>query len=178
MTPHKRTSIYITTVFGFIYVMANASYLPATAAIVVRGIAILGALGLLLATPGPDRPDPAGVGFSRSYWQIVAGEVIVGLVGLAVLNSVFALHDASIAWISLVVGVHFFGFYVIWHFPIMIWIGAAITLCGAVGLLVAVVGLPAAIVAIAGGILPGGVLLAGGYWSALHRQSGTVARNG
>ena len=32
MTRHKRTSIFITTIFGFIYVMANAGTLPSTAA--------------------------------------------------------------------------------------------------------------------------------------------------
>jgi hypothetical protein len=168
VTRHKRTSIYITTIFGFVYVMANAGTLPATPAMAVRAVGILAAIGLLASLPRPDRPDPPGIGFSRSYWLIVAGEVIVGLGGLAILNSVLGIHDGSIAWVSLVVGVHFFGFYVIWRLPVMVWIGAGITLCGVAGLVAVGVEMSAAVIAVAAGVLPGGILLAGGWWSRLH----------
>ncbi len=178
MTRHKRTSIVITTVFGFIYVMANAGTLPATAATAIRAIGVLAAIGLLISLPRPDMPDPPGVGFSRDYWLIVAGEVIVGLGGLAVLNSVFGIHDASIAWISVVVGVHFFGFYVIWRLPIMVWVGAAITACGALGLIAAGMDRSAALIAVVAGVVPGAVLLAGGYWSRFHRVPGPSASQG
>ena len=168
MTRHKRISIFITTTFGFIYVMANAGTLPGNAAIAVRTVGILAAVGLLISLPRPDRADPPNVGFTRDYWLIVAGEVIVGLGGLALLNGVLGIHDASIAWISLVVGIHFFGFYVIWHLPVMVWIGAAITVCGVAGLIAAGVNLSAATIAVVAGVLPGAVLLAGGYWSRFH----------
>jgi hypothetical protein len=174
MTRHKRISIFITTVFGFVYMMANAAYLPATFAVLVRTAAVIAAVGLLVATPRPDRPDPPGVGFSRAYWAIVAGEVVIGLAGLLVLNTVLGIRDASIAWISLVVGVHFFGFYVIWRFPIMVWIGAAISACGVAGLVAAGVDLSAAAIAVTAGVLPGIVLLAAGWWSALRRPGSAV----
>jgi hypothetical protein len=175
MTRHKRISIFITTVFGFIYIMANAGTLPATTATAIRAVGIVAAIGLLVSLPRPDRPDPPGIGFSRPYWLIVTAEVIVGLGGLAVLNAVLGMHDASIAWISLVVGVHFFGFYVIWRLPVMIWIGAAITLCGLAGLVAAGADLSAAAVAVTAGVVPGGVLLAGGYWSRFHPMPGGPA---
>ena len=178
MTRHKRTSIFITTIFGFIYVMANAGTLPATAATAVRMVGILAAVGLLISVPRPNRPDPPGIGFSREYWLIVAGEVIVGLGGLAVLNAVLGIHDASIAWISLVVGVHFFGFYVIWRLPVMVWIGAAITLCGIAGLAAAGIDLSAAVIAVTAGVLPGAILLAGGWWSRLHPMTDAALRGG
>ncbi len=168
MTRHKRISIVITAVFGFIYVMANAQPLPGAAATVVRVIGIVAAAGLLISLPRPDRPDPPSVGFSRSYWLIVAAEVAAAVGGLVVLNDLLGIHDASIAWISLVVGVHFFGFYVIWRLSVMVWIGAAISVCGAIGLVAAGLDRSAAVIAVVAGIVPGTVLLAGGWWSRLH----------
>jgi hypothetical protein len=172
MTRHKRISIYVIAVFGFVYVMANAGSLPSTVALVTRAAAVLVAIGLFVATPRPDRPDPPGVGFTPAYWLIVIGEVTVGVAGLFVINTVIDVHDASIAWISLVVGIHFLGFYAIWSLPIMIWIGAAITLCGAAGLVAAGIDLSAPLIALTAGVLPGAVLLAAGWWSALHRAAG------
>lgn len=168
MTRHKRIAIVITTIFGFIYIMANAQLLPAAEATAVRVIGILAAAILLISLPRPDRPDPPGVGFSRGYWLIVAAEVAAGVGGLIVLNDVLGIHDASIAWISVVVGVHFFGFFVIWRLPLMVWIGAAISVCGALGLLAAGLDRSAALIAVVAGIVPGVVLLSGGYWSRLH----------
>ena len=171
MTRHKRISIYITTVFGLVFVMANAAYLPSMAAFVVRVLGVLAAVGLLLATPKPDRPDHPGIGFSRDFWLIDAGEVIVGLGGIVLLNSVLGIHDVSIAWISLVVGVHFFGLYAIWGFPIMIWVGTAITLCGVAGLVAAGMDLSAAAIAVVAGLVPGVVLFTAGWYSVLHRPT-------
>ena len=168
MTRHKRISIVVTTVFGFIYIMANAQPLPGAAAIALRVIGIVAAAALLISLLRPDRPDPPGVGFSRSYWLIVAAEVATAVGGLVVLNGLLGIHDASIAWISLVVGVHFFGFYVIWRLPVMVWIGAAISLCGAIGLVAAGLDRSAVLIAVVAGIVPGAVLLAGGWWSRLH----------
>ena len=178
MTRHKRISIVITTIFGFTYVMANTGTLPATAATAIRAIGIMAAIGLLVSLPRPDMPDQPGLGFSRDYWLIVAAEVIAGLGGLAVLNSVLGIHDASIAWISVVVGVHFFGFYVIWRLPIMVWVGAAITVCGALGLIAAGLDRSATLIAFVAGIVPGAVLLAGGYWSRFHRLPDPTATHG
>ncbi len=178
MTRHKRISIVITTVFGFTYIMANAQLLPPSDATPVRVIGILAAAGLLIGLPRPDRPDPPGVGFSRAYWLIVAAEVAAGIGGLVVLNTLLGIHDASIAWISVVVGVHFFGFYVIWRLPIMVWVGAAITACGALGLIAAGMDRSAALIAMVAGIVPGAVLLAGGYWSRFHRAPGPWASQG
>jgi hypothetical protein len=178
MTRHKRIAIYITGVFGFIYVMANAAYLSSTLAFAVRTVAVLAVVGLIVASPRPDRPDPPGTGFSRSYWIIVTGEIVIGLAGLLVINGVFGAHDASIAWISLVVGLHFFGFYVIWGFRIMVWVGAAITLCGVAGLVAAGIDLSAAAIAVTAGVVPGVVLLAAGWWSALHRTPNRAIGSG
>lgn len=178
MTRHKRISIVITTIFGFIYVMANAQLLPAAEATGVRVIGIVAAAGLLISLPRPDRPDPPGVGFSRGYWVIVAAEVAAGIGGLFVLNDVLGIHDASIAWISLVVGVHFFGFYAIWRLRVMVWIGTAISVCGALGLLAAGLDRSAALIAVVAGIVPGAVLLAAGWWSRLHPMADRAVSHG
>ncbi len=178
MTRHKRISIVITTVFGIIYIVANAQLLPAAEATAVRVIGILAAAGLLISLPRPDRPDPPGVGFSRGYWLIVVAEIIAGIGGLIVLNDLLGIHDASIAWISVVVGVHFFGFYVIWRLPVMVWIGAAISVCGTLGLVAAGLDRSAALIAVVAGIVPGAVLVAGGYWSRFHPMPGQTPTHG
>ena len=95
MTRHKRISIVITTVFGFIYIMANAQLLPASEATAVRVIGILAAAGLLIGLPRPNRPDPPGVGFSRAYWLIVAAEVAAGIGGLIVLNDMHLVESMA-----------------------------------------------------------------------------------
>ena len=56
----------------------------------------------------------------------------------------------------------------------MVWIGAAITLCGVAGLIAAGIDLSAAVISMTAGVLPGVVLLAAGWWSALHRAAGAT----
>jgi hypothetical protein len=74
--------------------------------------------------------------------------------------------------------VHFFGFYVIWRLPVMVWIGAAISVCGALGLVAAGMDRSAALIAVVAGIVPGAVLLVGGWWSRFHPTSDRAASHG
>jgi hypothetical protein len=62
--------------------------------------------------------------------------------------------------------VHFLILAAVWRLPLFRYLGAAIALCGAAGLTAAVAGAPAAVMAVAGGVLPGVLLLAAAYRGA------------
>jgi hypothetical protein len=71
-----------------------------------------------------------------------------------------------VAWVSVVVGVHFVVLAAIWRLWLFRLLGAAIALCGIAGLTAAVLGTPMAVIAVVGGVLPGVLLLAAGYGGA------------
>ena len=81
-----------------------------------------------------------------------------------VLRGPAGLPNAVVAWVSVVVGVHFLLLAAIWRLRLFRHLGAAITLCGVAGLTAA--GAPAAVIAVAGGVLPGVLLLAAAYQGA------------
>lgn len=189
MRPEERLGCLIGATFGLVYVMVNAGVLAAPAATAVRGAGIAAYLAVLVAlwragvAPGPG-PGPAdGTAprprFARGYWAIVAAEVVAGAAGLLVLR-VLDAPEAGVAWISVVVGVHFVGLAVLWREPSLRWVGAAITVCGLAGLVwAATAGAAAAPVAIVGGVVPGALLLAGSGWAAVagrrRRPASTAA---
>ncbi len=81
----------------------------------------------------------------RRYWLVVleAGALFGGL---AVVNGVLHRTAVSVAWVALVVGVHFFGLARIWRMPLYHWLGAAMTVLGLSGFLIYALGGTAATV--------------------------------
>jgi hypothetical protein len=136
---------------------------------IAAGVAFAGLAALLVrgrrlraaANPG------GGNGFRGSYWLVVAGEATAILAGAAVLNGPAGLPHAVVARVSVVVGVHFLLLAALWRFTLFRFLGAAIALCGAAGLAAAASGAPAAAIAASGGVLPGILLLAAGYWGVI-----------
>ena len=102
-------------------------------------------------------------GFGRRYWLVVAGEVAAIFAGSVVLRGPAGLPNAVVAWVSVVVGVHFLVLAAIWRLRLFRYLGAAIALCGVAGLTAAGAGAPAAVIATVGGVLPGVLLLAAAY---------------
>jgi hypothetical protein len=175
MTRGQRTAVYIGGVFGFVYLMINSQQLPSPVDGVVETLAVLAFVGLLIAArqailasrrAGIDESGGGGadIGFGPGYWRIVAAEVVAILAGLAVLSGPLDAPHAMVAWISVVVGVHFLGFYGLWHRPVYLWLGLGVALCGVAGLAVRADGLSAALIPIVAGILPGMLLFAFCYW--------------
>jgi hypothetical protein len=171
VAPGQRLGSLIGGIFGLIYVEANASSLPGPWAAVLEIAAAVAAAGLavlLVLARGP-RPAPgtaAGAAFRGSYWLVVAGEAAAILAGAAILNGPAGLSRAVVAWVSVVVGVHFIVLAVMWRFPLFRYVGAGITLCGVAGLTAAADGAATAVVAGTGGVLPGFVLLTVCCWGA------------
>jgi len=97
-----------------------------------------------------------------------------------VLRGPAGLPNAVVAWVSVVVGVHFLMLAAIWRLRLFRHLGAAIALCGVAGLTAAAVGAPGAVIAVTGGVLPGVLLLAAAYRGATraaqaaHRDASPV----
>jgi len=152
--------------FGTVFVLANSGGVPAPWPLVIRAAGLLVAallvVGLVLAARSGSSVTPAPVsGFAdHRYWLIVALEAGALFGGLAVINGV--LHDTavSVAWVALVVGVHFFGLARIWRMPLYYWLGAAMAILSLAGFLIYALGGSAAMVGLVAGVGSGAVLYA------------------
>lgn len=158
-----QTGRLIGGIFGFFFIMANAGAMPGPVAIALRVLGVCAFLALLLSLRRARANQPAADGartdFGRNYRYVVAAEVVVGAVGLVVINPVLHAPQATVGWIALVVGLHFFGLAAIWRLPSMRWLAAGMSVCGAVGLALGAYGSSAALIALIAGIAPGVMLL-------------------
>ncbi|MER6444622.1 hypothetical protein DEJ51_27715 [Streptomyces venezuelae] len=167
MTSHQ-TSRLIGAIFGLVFVAANAGALPTTAAVPLRLLAIASFVWLFIAlrrAPAPRAGSAAPTRFGRGYLLVVAAEVAAALAGFLVITRVLHTPQASVAWLSLVVGLHFFGLAAVWRMPSLRWLAAAMTACGAAGLALAACGASLAVIATVAGIAPGVLLLGSVWWS-------------
>ncbi len=171
-----RTPVIMGGVFGFVYVMANATRLPSGAAQTLRVIAIVAFVGLFAMMRGSGRFDASRATgrFGRGYWCVVSGEVVALLAGAIVLTGPFNAGDCVIAWVSVVVGLHFIALAAVWHQPFYDALGAAIAACGVAGLAVGAFGASAAVIGAIGGVAPGFMLLGAAYRPLLrpHARAG------
>ncbi|MBF6332207.1 hypothetical protein IU452_27250 [Nocardia transvalensis] len=161
-------------VFGLVFVVVNAGALPSIVSVVLRVFAIAVFLGLFavlrcarIRLPPSTVP---GTNFGRRYWLVVVIEAVIGLAGIAVINGVLGTPRATVAWIALVVGLHFFGLATVWRRPAFRWLGTAMTTCGAMGLILATYRSSAATIAVIAGVAPG-ILLLGSAWWGIHRAA-------
>jgi hypothetical protein len=152
--------------FGTVFVLVNSAGLPApwpliirTGGLVVAALLIVG-LVLVVREAPPATRAPASGYMNRRYWLIVALEAGALFGGLAVVNGVLHRTAVSVAWVALVVGVHFFGLAWIWHMPLYHWLGAAMTVLGLAGFLIYALGGTAAIVGLVAGVGSGAALYA------------------
>lgn len=184
--PGRYIGSFIAAVFGLVYVEVNAGDLPPPAAWAVRVLGVLGLVvvaGLAVAARGrPDRTAggrPPGDGgpapFGRGYWAIVAVEFALIVAGARVLAGPLGRPDLGVAWVSLVVGLHFFA--LARHFGMAFFnaVGLVITACAAVGLVVGLATGAAAVVALVSGVVPGFVLLAAAGWGVGGDRRGSPA---
>ncbi|MFG3054825.1 hypothetical protein ACGFZP_28270 [Kitasatospora sp. NPDC048239] len=168
----NQTGRLIGAIFGLAFVLANAGTLPPAVGIPLRVLAIASFLRLFMAlrrsrTPQAAAPadGPAPRTFGRGYRLVVAVEVTVGLAGILVINNLLHAPRATAPWITLVVGLHFFGLAVVWRMASLRLLAAAMSACGAAGLVLAACGSPVAPIAAVAGIAPGALLLGSVWWS-------------
>ncbi|MFF3084578.1 hypothetical protein ACFVRB_05915 [Streptomyces nojiriensis] len=171
MTSHQ-TSRLIGAIFGLVFVVANAGTLPTAAAVPLRLLAIASFVWLFIALRRARTAPPASGGggaaprlFGRGYLLVVAAEVVAAVAGILVINLVLHVPQATVAWIGLVVGLHFFGLAVAWRRQSLRPLAAAMAACGAAGLVLAACGASLAVIATVAGIAPGILLLGSVWWS-------------
>ncbi len=159
--------------FGLIFVLVNTGSLPAAVAVLFRVLAVIAFIAVLIAVVvAGRRRAPAGVGlpaaggFALGYWIVVAAEAGAIGAGLVVLNGPLHAPQAAVAWIALVVGVHFVALAVVWRLLLFHGLGAALMLCGVAGLVLAATGSAVSTIDLVGGVLPGAILLGFGLWGA------------
>ena len=152
--------------FGTVFVLVNSGgvHAPWPLAIRVIGLVVAALLvvGLVLVVRRGSAVTPAAAsGFvDHRYWLIVALEAGALFGGLAVINGVLHGKAVSVAWVALVVGVHFFGLARIWRMPLYYWLGAAMAILSLAGFLIYALGGSAAIVGLVAGVGSGMALYA------------------
>lgn len=166
----EQTGGLIGATFGLAFIQVNAAaVLPGAACIAFRVLAVAAFLAVIRRLRRRPAPLPAGTAaqtdFGRRYRFVVAAEVLAGAAGILVINDLLHTPRATVAWIALVVGLHFFGLAAVWRMPSLRWLAAGMSVCGAVGLVLCACGVPQAAVAAVAGIVPGAMLLGSVGWS-------------
>lgn len=171
----QRIGSTIAAVFGLIYVIVNTSSLPPTWALVLRAVAaiafVIVAITLVRAPRGDGGQRPPEKIFGRGYWTVVVIEFVALFAGARVLSGPLGVPQAGVAWVSFVVGVHFFALAIVFKQRFFHLLGAVITACGLVGIAVALLSGPAVVIDVAAGVVPGAVLLAFGWWGMRRSAS-------
>lgn len=157
------TGALVGAVFGLVFVEANSGGLPRTWQTVARVggavVFVLLLIGIRRARRAGEASQPAsGTAFGRGYWLIVAAEAAALVGGLIVINVVVGAHELAVAWIALVVGVHFFGLGIFWKAGVFHVLGTMLTVLGIAGFALYAAGASALAVALVSGVASGIVL--------------------
>lgn len=156
------TEPLIGLVFGLIFIEVNSGDLASTWSFGLRAagvvIAVILFVGLLWRRRGLDEAGQAVGRFDRRYWVVVAVEVVALLAGLVIIKRVLDAERFIVAWIAVVVGVHFFGLGPIWRDSTLYLVGAVLVLLGLAGFLIGTAGGSAAAIALVSGVGAGAVL--------------------
>ena len=153
----------IGVVFGVVFFVANAGPFGTPGALVVRVVGIAIGVALLVRIIQLRRRvtvTPDSLGFGRGYWFVVLGEVVLLFGGVLVINRVLHHPEASVAWVAVVVGVHFVVLGRIWRESLFTLLGVVMTVLGVVGVVLAVTTSSAVAVAAVAGLGSGLALFA------------------
>ncbi|GLW35958.1 hypothetical protein [Actinoplanes regularis] len=152
--------------FGTGFVMANSGGLPSPWPTVIRIAGAVVAIALLVtllrvapSAPAPRQGDVAGF-TDRRYLYTVAGEIVALFGGLYVINQVLDAPEVGVAWVAVVVGVHFFPLARAWRMPLYNWLGTAMTALGVAGFLAHALGASDGTVGLIAGVGSGAALYA------------------
>ena len=148
----------IAIMFGAVFIVVNSAGLPDPWAFVVRSAGLLVSMLLLAGLARVTREAPLAArapvsGFTdRRFWIIVTLEAVALFGGLAIINGVLHRPVVSVAWVALVVGLHFFGLGRIWRTLLYYALGTAMVLLGLAGFLIDALGGNAAEVDLVAGV--------------------------
>ena len=152
--------------FGLVFVEVNSGGLPGAWPLGIRIGGAVVAVALLVALAFAARRAPAAPatdhqGFvDQRYWRIVGFEGIALFVGLVLLNGVLDASQVAVAWIAVVVGVHFVGLGKLWHMDLYLVLGVVMTVLGVAGFVLGALGASAGTIGLVSGVLSGVALFA------------------
>lgn len=179
----RMTGLLVGAVFGAVFVVVNAhAPLNGVVATFLRVAACLAAAAVAAMWFTAARGRRAGEGgggamFGRGYLAVVAAEVLLLFGGLRVLAAWGRPEQVNVAWIAVVVGVHFVALAPIWRTWNIAVPGVLLAGLGAAGFVMAGT---AAVgwVPFVSGVLSGVTLLAGAVavgWRTMASAAGTAA---
>ncbi|MEV0144899.1 MULTISPECIES: hypothetical protein [unclassified Nonomuraea] len=180
----RMNGLLVGAIFGAVFVVVNAqSPLNALTVNLLRAAACLAAASVIgmwfvSARRGPSTAGRERNMFSRGYLIVVAAEAILLFGGLRVLAALGVPEQANVAWVALVVGVHFIALAPVWKDWGIAVPGVVLTLLGVAGLVLASTA-AVAWVSFVSGVLSGVVLLAGAVafgWRTVTARTAQAAR--
>ncbi|WP_086826236.1 hypothetical protein [Allokutzneria sp. NRRL B-24872] len=124
---------------GTAFVLVNAGApLSDTLTTVARvlGVALLVAV-LAVTFRQREKPATASGGFTKGYWFVVLAEVVALFGGFQVLRALDAPPQANVAWVAVVVGLHFVAFVLVWRTWTIAVPGVILAVLGGIGLAMA-----------------------------------------
>lgn len=159
--PPQKLGSLIGAVFGLVFVVVNSASSPTLLRLAFCVAAAAVAITVLVGIArNPVATVPAGVTpFGRGYAMIVLAEVVLLFVGIRVVAGPLGLPEAGVAWVALVVGVHFVVLARLWHLRLFDVLGAVLTVLGVLGFVLAVAGSDRMWIDIVAGVASGAVLL-------------------
>ncbi|MEU3019856.1 hypothetical protein ABZ635_20960 [Nocardiopsis sp. NPDC007018] len=176
------SGFFVGAFFGLVFVLVNSGPpLPDAAALAVRVLAVGAAVAIVVLTvlamrgsaPSEDdgSPKPSFGAFFGVVTMVEVALIVGGAMTISRLDSV--PDEAGVAWVALVVGLHFFP--LAWHWKqreILVVAGYA-SLLGATGLVMALTGHPAWVPLVSGVVTGAGMLLGslgGVVWMSRQRR--------
>ncbi|MBD3144572.1 hypothetical protein IEQ31_15435 [Microbispora camponoti] len=170
----RMTGLLIGGVFGVVFVFVNSQPPLGHALALVLRIAAAVALAGVVATwflsagrarstgaePGIGEGGKAGKMFGVGFAVVVVIEAVALFGGIAVLRALDRPEESNVAWIAVVVGVHFVALGPIWKDRTIMVPGAVLTVLGVAGLVMTATS-AVAWVPLVSGVLSGVTLLAG-----------------
>ncbi|MFE2160436.1 hypothetical protein ACFW9M_21805 [Streptomyces lydicus] len=180
----RMSGVFIGALFGTIFVIANAhDPLNPTIGVALRVLAVLTFGGLLALALRAGRRGGAAVGgpqaSSQESWYggkfgfVVAAEVVLMIGGNLALRGAGAPAETAVAWIALIVGLHFLALTAVWKRRSIAVPGTALTALGVIGLGMAATS-AVAWVPFVSGVLSGVALLGGSAYAVTHAYRATV----
>ncbi|MFD8549005.1 hypothetical protein [Streptomyces sp. NPDC059649] len=142
----RMSGVFIGALFGTVFVVANAhDPLSPAVGVTLRVVAVLTfggllALALLAGRRGRAVGDGDGDGAPRVDWFrgkfgfVVAAEAVLLVGGRLALRGAGAPDETAVAWIALIVGLHFMALAAVWQRRSVAVPGTALTALGVVGL--------------------------------------------
>lgn len=164
----------IAAVFGVVFVVVNSGGLPAALRIILIMLALaVGCLVLvraILSRGGEGYAGPTRE-LGRWFWPTVAIEIVAIVGGIFLLNRFTSIGWAGVAWVALVVGLHFIPFAINTKLPLFTMLSIALSILGVAGLILAFTGAAPVVVETVAGVLSGFTLLGAAAYAVLNRHA-------